>query len=326
VGGASPSQSYLNIPAIIAACEITGAGAIHPGYGFLSENAHFAEIVAEHGIVFIGPRPEHIRLMGDKIAAKKAVKALGIPTVIAGAFARDLHVHYAHGIDITRRTEDIDFGLAVPDWPAFENLKQQLIGIGAFREVPGAQHRLLHASRLPVDLVPFQGVERSDRHIDWPPGGEFRMDVFGFREALEAAQRVLFPEQVEALVVSLPALALLKIVAWQDRHYRAPRKDALDLMLIVAKYLDFGNLERLWSQFPAWTEKNGFDTRCAGARMLGADIAALLDEAGRGRVVTILADQANEELPSLLPQEMYPQDAAWACALLRGILQGIYES
>ena len=81
VGGASPSQSYLNIPAIIAACEITGAGAIHPGYGFLSENAHFAEIVAEHGIVFIGPRPEHIRLMGDKIAAKKAVKALGIPTV-----------------------------------------------------------------------------------------------------------------------------------------------------------------------------------------------------------------------------------------------------
>jgi len=81
IGPPPAAQSYLNIPQIIAACEITGAEAIHPGYGFLSENARFAEIVTEHGITFIGPRPEHIRLMGDKIAAKAAVKALGIPTV-----------------------------------------------------------------------------------------------------------------------------------------------------------------------------------------------------------------------------------------------------
>jgi acetyl-CoA carboxylase biotin carboxylase subunit len=81
IGPPSAAQSYLNIPSIIAACEITGAEAIHPGYGFLSENARFAEIVTEHGITFIGPRPEHIRLMGDKIAAKAAVKSLGIPTV-----------------------------------------------------------------------------------------------------------------------------------------------------------------------------------------------------------------------------------------------------
>jgi acetyl-CoA carboxylase biotin carboxylase subunit len=81
VGPPPAAQSYLNMPAIIAACEITGAEAIHPGYGFLSENAHFAEIVKEHGLIFIGPEPEHIRLMGDKIAAKQAVKKLGIPTV-----------------------------------------------------------------------------------------------------------------------------------------------------------------------------------------------------------------------------------------------------
>ncbi len=81
VGPPASAQSYLNIPAIIAACEITGAEAIHPGYGFLSENARFAEIVGEHGITFIGPRPEHIRMMGDKITAIKAVKAVGIPTV-----------------------------------------------------------------------------------------------------------------------------------------------------------------------------------------------------------------------------------------------------
>src|SRR5947208_7033880 len=81
VGPPPAAQSYLNVPHIIAACEITGAEAIHPGYGFLSENARFAEIVREHGITFIGPTPEHIRLMGDKIAAKQAVKVVGIPTV-----------------------------------------------------------------------------------------------------------------------------------------------------------------------------------------------------------------------------------------------------
>ncbi len=81
VGPAPASGSYLNIPAIVTACEITGAQAVHPGYGFLSENARFAEIIEEHGLTFIGPAPAHIRLMGDKIEAKKAVQRLGIPVV-----------------------------------------------------------------------------------------------------------------------------------------------------------------------------------------------------------------------------------------------------
>jgi acetyl-CoA carboxylase biotin carboxylase subunit len=81
IGPAQAAKSYLNIPSIIAACEITGAQAVHPGYGFLSENARFAEIVAAHGYTFIGPRPEHIRIMGDKIAAKQAMAAVGIPVV-----------------------------------------------------------------------------------------------------------------------------------------------------------------------------------------------------------------------------------------------------
>jgi acetyl-CoA carboxylase biotin carboxylase subunit len=81
IGPAPAARSYLNIPSIIAACEITGAQAVHPGYGFLSENARFAEIVEAHGYTFIGPRPEHIRMMGDKIAAKVAAKSVGIPVV-----------------------------------------------------------------------------------------------------------------------------------------------------------------------------------------------------------------------------------------------------
>ncbi|HEY1752244.1 MAG TPA: acetyl-CoA carboxylase biotin carboxylase subunit [Caulobacteraceae bacterium] len=81
IGPAPLAKSYMNIPNIIAACEITGAQAVHPGYGFLSENARFAEIVEAHGYTFIGPKPEHIRMMGDKIAAKVAVKTAGIPVV-----------------------------------------------------------------------------------------------------------------------------------------------------------------------------------------------------------------------------------------------------
>ena len=81
IGPNSPAESYLHIPAIISAAEITDADAIHPGYGFLSENANFAEIVEAHGISFIGPSPAHISLMGDKIAAKKSMRARGVPVV-----------------------------------------------------------------------------------------------------------------------------------------------------------------------------------------------------------------------------------------------------
>ncbi|MBB3994735.1 acetyl-CoA carboxylase biotin carboxylase subunit [Sulfitobacter undariae] len=81
IGPPSSQLSYLSIPAIIAACEVTGAEAIHPGYGFLSENAGFVQIIEDHGLTFIGPTAEHIRIMGDKISAKDAMKELGVPCV-----------------------------------------------------------------------------------------------------------------------------------------------------------------------------------------------------------------------------------------------------
>ncbi|WP_298497590.1 acetyl-CoA carboxylase biotin carboxylase subunit [uncultured Maritimibacter sp.] len=81
IGPPPGTDSYLSIPAIIAACEVTGAQAIHPGYGFLSENANFVQIVEDHGITFIGPSAAHIRMMGDKITAKETAENLGIPVV-----------------------------------------------------------------------------------------------------------------------------------------------------------------------------------------------------------------------------------------------------
>jgi acetyl-CoA carboxylase biotin carboxylase subunit len=100
IGGPPSKDSYLNIPAIVAACEITGADAVHPGYGFLAENARFAEILEEHDITFIGPTAEHVRLMGDKIRAKEAALELGIPVVPGSGLIRDFEEARAIARDI----------------------------------------------------------------------------------------------------------------------------------------------------------------------------------------------------------------------------------
>jgi acetyl-CoA carboxylase, biotin carboxylase subunit len=89
IGPPAPRDSYLNVAAILSAAAITGADAIHPGLGFLAEDAGFAAAVEEHGFTFIGPSAEHIRLMGNKVAAKEAVRRLGLPTVPGSCGVRD---------------------------------------------------------------------------------------------------------------------------------------------------------------------------------------------------------------------------------------------
>lgn len=269
-------------------------------------------------------RPE-LALHAQVVADVQAVALpMGIAPLIAGAFARDLHLQYGYGIALQRQTEDIDFALAVPDWAAFSALRQRLIAGGAFTGAATAAHRLRHRSGWPVDLVPFGGVETLDRRIAWPPGEEFVMDVFGFREALAGAHPVLLPGPVQTRVVSLPALALLKIICWQGRHYASPRKDAHDLQMLMRHYLSAANEARLWNEFSAWTEDDDFDYELAGPRMLGHDIRHLLDLAGLDQVLKVLRPQTDSGKPALLPHEMNVSDPnralAWLQALLRGLL------
>ena len=108
IGPAPSRDSYLHVPAIISAAEVTDAEAIHPGYGFLSENADFAERVEKSGFVFIGPRPETIRLMGDKVSAKDTMKAAGVPCVPGseGALGED-------PAEITRMAREIGFPVII---------------------------------------------------------------------------------------------------------------------------------------------------------------------------------------------------------------------
>ena len=100
IGPPPAKDSYLNVPALLSACEITGADAVHPGYGFLAENARFAEILEEHAITFIGPSAEHVRLMGDKIQAKETARSLGIPVVPGSGPVGDFEEARAFANDI----------------------------------------------------------------------------------------------------------------------------------------------------------------------------------------------------------------------------------
>lgn len=264
----------------------------------------------------------HARVVAD---VQAVAMSLGIGMLITGAFARDLHLHYAWGVPVQRQTGDVDFALAVNDWAAFEWLRGQLANTGRFAEVRGVPHRLRHCDGLPVDLVPFGAIETEQRQIAWPPAGDVVMDVFGFREAQACAVCVDLPQGVQAAVVSLPALAWLKIVCWQDRHLRSPGKDAQDFQQVLSHYLDAGNEPRLWDEFLPWTQEDGFDYVLAGARMLGCDIAAQLDAPALARVSAIIAEQVQPELPGVLPGQMNPRSPEQAVMQLQALLQGLNE-
>jgi acetyl-CoA carboxylase biotin carboxylase subunit len=107
IGPPAAKDSYLNIPAIISAAEVTGADAIHPGYGFLSENARFAEIIEAHDMIFVGPKPEHIRTMGDKVEAKRTAVALGLPVVPGSPGA------VTYGEETKRMAEEIGYPVLI---------------------------------------------------------------------------------------------------------------------------------------------------------------------------------------------------------------------
>jgi len=203
-------------------------------------------------------------------------KATGdIPLILAGAAARDVLLVHAHGAEPQRATEDTDLALAVRDWEAFLRSREALVASGAFTADGPAQRLWFGDQRL--DIIPFGGVERRDRSIAWPPSGAEVMNVSGFAEALATAVSVRFPGGASFDVASLPALALLKIWAWQDRKYTAPGKDAGDPWEFLRYYAAAGNQDRLYgSEGEAALASFGFDLEKAGAWLLGRDAREVL--------------------------------------------------
>lgn len=229
---------------------------------------------------------------------------MGIDFFLMGATARDVLLRHGHNIEPGRQTIDADFAVMVRDWAAFGDLRAALLVGGHFTERPGsAVHNLLHHKGMPLDIVPFGGVERDDRTIAWPPEQSTVMDCFGTSEAFKATVSVLLPLGVSLPVASIPALALLKVTAWQDRKYTNPGRDADDLLLYVRHYMDCDNFDRAASDHADLFRVGDYDHEATGARLLGRDIASLLEKPAIERVLVILLSQADAQGNLLLARQ-----------------------
>ena len=268
-------------------------------------------------------RPE-LRHLAALAAAFRA-GAGDTPFFLAGATARDLLLHYAHNIDAGRDTRDVDIALMVSDWATFDTLRSRLIAGGRFAPNGNALHKLEFGGFLEIDLIPFGAVERADRTIAWPPDGDFVMTVFGFSEVFAATLSVRLPDDEEIRIVSLPALAVLKLMAWKERRLSQPGKDAYDLAMILRNYLDAGNHERLYTEAAHLLEMPDFDFEQAGAWLLGHDMAQLLPRAARPPVAEVLAAEGNPQGAIRLAGDM-PIEAGLALALLQSMNKGFLET
>jgi predicted nucleotidyltransferase len=196
--------------------------------------------------------------------------------ILVGAAARDLLLHYAHSIRAPRATNDFDLALAVKDWREFASLRDALLASGSFTPASKIAHRLLHRQRVDMDLIPFGGIELPDGKISWPPEGHSVISVLGLREAMASSTTAFLPLEQQIAVVSLPVLAVLKILAWSERRMSAPGRDAPDLMLILANYLATGQEERLYAEEDHLLSAEDFDFERAGAWLAGKDALNLL--------------------------------------------------
>lgn len=229
-------------------------------------------------------------------AVAAAAAGVGCRFFVAGATARDLMLVNVFGLPPGRATRDIDFGIAVESWDQFDGLRRNLIATGQFDPAPKEVYRMRCREpginfRTPVDIIPFGAVAAADKTIAWPPDKNVVMNVAGFQEALESSISLLVEDDLAIRVSSVPGLAMLKVIAWQDRR-RENNKDALDLFRLLERYADAGNLDRLYGSELPLLETAGFDLELAAAELLGRDAARICHLETRGQITALLSSDA----------------------------------
>ena len=219
---------------------------------------------------------------------------LGCDYLLVGATARDILMTHVFGLDTRRATHDVDFAIALDHWERFHALKAALVATGSF--VPAAEKVHLlhyrpteHGNAFPLDLIPFGGVEQEAHRISWPPDMNVVMSVMGYAEALASALDVEADNGLVIRVVSIPALAALKLLAWDDRGLR-DNKDAQDLLFLLQHYHEAGNGDRMYEEAFELLEASGFDLPVAGAILLGHDTRVILHDDSLHALLAILAE------------------------------------
>lgn len=252
---------------------------------------------------------------------------LAIDFFVIGATVRDIILGELYNIPVGRKTQDVDFGVMVDTWDAYQDLKDKLIATGRFEPENKVTHRLIFQKNFPVDIIPFGAVESSEGSIVWPPDNAIKMNVIGFRDAWEHALLIRIDTEYDIRFVSLPGLAVLKIIAWNDRHNIHPTRDAEDFALLLQYYAHAGNEERLYESDSDVMEAVDFDMDLAGARLLGRDMAAIMSQKTRKAVLDILATRcvpdSNDSLVVAITGQIPGKDYERALILLQNLKQGI---
>ena len=232
-----------------------------------------------------------------------------VPFFVVGAMARDILLTEGYGIETGRATQDIDLGVQVSDWDGYERLTEEFIATGEFRRDKKQVQRLLYREMLPIDIIPFGAIAAPDNRLSWPPEHDTTMSTLGFGAAYQTSisVRIRAKPALHIKFVSLPGLALLKIISWNDNHLRRGR-DAHDLLLLMRTYLDAGNQERLFNEERDLVGED-FDYVRAGSRLLGRDIAVILSRDIKETLVKILDEETGDRNQYRLVEDMLDRGA-----------------
>lgn len=274
--------------------------------------------------------PEKIKVL-SKI--KVVAADLGIPFFVVGAFAREVIFEHIHQIHSPRMTEDIDIGVEVANWEEFQRLKTILIDRKILAQTKTSHRFVDKESSMIVDILPFGGITGESKKIVWPPDHDMVMSMLGFEEAYRSALsvRLSIKPVLDILIPSAPALAILKLISWNDA-YPTRERDAQDLLFILENYDATGIETQLYdTHVPLLTEEE-YDTRLASARLLGRDIAHLCENDTVNVLTAILIKETDENQGLRLLTQMVKgtsfQGVKFEAALqlLKKLLQGIQEA
>lgn len=226
-----------------------------------------------------------------------------MPYFVVGATARDILLNHCHAIRSYRATRDLDIGVEVPGWDEFRQLVDALVATGEF--TPTRESYRLNFGRFPVDIVPYGGVSPDNQTIIWPPDNQVIMNIMGFQEAYDYGVTVRLSEEplLDVKVPTIPGMALMKVISWNDR-YPERSKDAEDLLFLMENYAEAGNLDRLYDNEVELLQAEGFDQTLAGIRLLGRDMASMATTATGEAIKVILATETGEQQRYRLAQDM----------------------
>ena len=266
----------------------------------------------------------------DSVAEVAAL--LQIPFFVVGATARDVIMEAVYEVFQARATMDIDIAVLVEDWNRYIRLSEELIGLKQFTKGKDAQ-RFYYEEKFPVDIIPFGEISGPQHSISWPETHGIKMSILGFQEAYANAVSVRLRScpPLDIRFAAPCGLVAMKIISWADRKSERSG-DAKDLELILRKYIDAGNVERVYDGDEMdLLEIEDFDYEYMSARLLGRDLSVILSKETKERILEILDQETGEQARYPLVEDMligtitHPDSFENRLRLLEELKKGLAE-